>query len=244
MRRFPPTYMTAVDQTGPEIRYRWDDWDDEERPLDDDFEARLVPLSCRALVAFSIAISEWIIHRFSSLSDDPAPMQYLEAAWLQVIDWGYGRDWEDLQDYDDWRGPIRAPLWDAMERVMYAIREADGLGDGSLMCGWNDGLARLVLPDPAPYIAWRDAALVFLEEHHLRTSDDPLGEILLPDHFDPPRVLPDEQVDRSGSDLLHFAKHARNPFIKPETELREDEDFEGQPFVFDLKKDRQRRADW
>jgi hypothetical protein len=86
-----PAYITNAQVATNSIRYPWDEWNvnDYFIELDEDQFERLDMLSDAANLALAIGCGEWICHRFSTVSDDPEPYHYLEAAWAAIVYPGY-----------------------------------------------------------------------------------------------------------------------------------------------------------
>src|SRR5262245_10671757 len=111
-----PTYLAAAKVQDTVLRFEWDDW----RTLtglempDEKIEAHLRRVSHRSVFAFSCASCEWIVDRSSKLLDDPAPREYIEAAWAMTVDPRYsGYDsstgWQEYSS-KGWDGPVRRPI--------------------------------------------------------------------------------------------------------------------------------------
>ena len=100
-----PSYIQQANIQDPTIRYLWDDWNVEqaETPIDKKLKAQLKKVSLRSSIAFSIATAEWITFSFEQFIDDPVPLQYLEAAWSQSINFNYGFIWWDPLADEDWQ---------------------------------------------------------------------------------------------------------------------------------------------
>src|SRR2546428_9593981 len=91
-----PTYIPLVIAQNVNLRYEWDEskLDDLLSRVDDRLLSFVDRLSCRAGLAVTIGFAEWIAARFSAVSIDPRPYQYIEAAWSAVIDDRYLAPWE------------------------------------------------------------------------------------------------------------------------------------------------------
>ena len=76
-----PAHILRADIATPQLRFLWDEWNvvDTYEPMDEDEGRRLAVLSRRANCAFTIAIAEWIVHRFDGMDADPEPLQFIEA---------------------------------------------------------------------------------------------------------------------------------------------------------------------
>src|SRR5262245_59832052 len=118
-----PKYVADARIQDAIIQYPWDDWNEDkaEEPIDAILLARLKGLSQRAIIAYTIGTAEWIVFRFGSISDDPLPLQYLEAAWAMIVDLYYCRTtWDDhTEESKGWDGPVRRPLAMSIVKVEY-----------------------------------------------------------------------------------------------------------------------------
>jgi hypothetical protein len=228
------------------IRYKWDDWNVEqaEEPINDEFYKRLERISQRANVAFTIATAEWIVNRFARLFDDPLPYQYLEVAWVQVIDRHYTAfTWEDYTDEKQWTGPLKGPIGIAMTRVMYAIQQAQEDGDPELRAAWITNLAQYIMTDPVPYQTWRERIMERLEAIYPRNPNETLGEVVPREALDPDFDFNVEQTEPLINQFLAGVDYRSNPFLNsPEKMLAEG--FEGTPYVFNIEEDRKARFEW
>jgi hypothetical protein len=225
------------------IRYEWDDWNEEqaEEPLDEPLLARLKNLSWRAVVAFTCATAEWIVHRYEPLSDDPLPLQNLEAAWANIVDFYYcGAVWEDYVDESDWTGPVRRPLYIAMLRVDYALQAIISDGDPEIRGTWISSLANYVLADPKPYVSWRRRILERLEALYPMDPADKLGDVVPREALDPDYDFRLDQTEPLVSRFLSGLHPAANPFLNSPEKMLE-LGFEGTPYAFEIEKERQAR---
>jgi hypothetical protein len=241
-----PSYIHEANIQENTIRYKWDDWNVEqaEEPIDKDFFGRLKGISQRANVAFTIGTAEWIIHRFGTLCDDPLPLQYLEAAWAQIVHWRYiAFTWEDHTDKKSWSGPIKGPLGIAMTRVMYAIQQAEEDEVPELRAAWITNLVQYVMTDPTPYQNWRERIIERLERLYPRDPDETQGEVVARQALDPHYNFEIEQTESLINQFLASLDYKANPFLNsPEAML--EEGFEGTPYVFDIVEDRKARFEW
>src|SRR5262245_45175072 len=126
----PPRYVQAANIQDDSVRFEWDDWKDipAAGTPDKELVRRFGKISDRAVLAFMCATAEWIVHRFSKLCDDPAPLAYLEAAWASTISMWYRASareggWETYvhKNKREWRGPVKAPIADALQLLEEAI---------------------------------------------------------------------------------------------------------------------------
>jgi hypothetical protein len=238
-----PQYLRVSNIQEIEVRFLWDDWKVEEvdMPLDDAFQDRLHPLSQRAIAAFTIGIAEWIIYRFGALSNDPGPVQYLEAAWAQVIDLRYS----SLSDVipEDWTGPVRGPIGVALRRVIFALDQSHSDGDPAWRAGRASKLAEHVIPDPTLYRQWRDHILDRLERVYPLDPAEKLGDVVPREAMDPDTDLDVLETEVRINRFLSGLDYTNNRFLSPPDEMLK-RGFVGTPYLFSLEADRKIRYDW
>ena len=139
-----PRHIAAANLDDAMIRYQWDDWNVEqaEEPIDKDFYKRLEGISQRANAALTIASAEWIVHRFAPFADVSLALQYVEAAWAQIVDFRYGSGpWDAYVDEGEWGGPVLRPIWTAMYRIQFALEVAKDDEAPELRAAWITRLA-------------------------------------------------------------------------------------------------------
>ena len=236
-----PPYIARAQLANNVLQYEWDEWrvQDFYRPADDDLVKRLSVLSSRANVAFTIAMGEWGVFRFEKVSDDPMPLQYLEATWAGNIHAGYCHYIET--DDDEWRGIVRGPLNIIMAIVidiLWGYKEHCTPGENP---AWMSKLVEHILPDTTHFLDWREQVIVRLENHFLAPEDDPddlfedkdysgtpvpreLFNIDLP--FDP------SQTDTFLDNFLRSLDWKSNLFLRTPDELKEFSYIEGTPYRY------------
>jgi hypothetical protein len=224
------------------LSYRWDEWGNEVflAPVDEQLAARLQRLSQRANVALSSTTAEWIISRFASLVDLTEPLQCLEAAWVQQIDFQYSWDW-DLDE--SWKGPVKGPIRMTIEQVSLAVEKRRDYMDPSSCTAELDKLARYLIPDPGPYILWRDRILLRFEELYTVDPEDQLGDPVPREATDRDFDFDLAETERLVNEFLQQVDYNDNPLLSTPDMMLED-DFDGTPYVFNLRADRQKRQDW
>jgi hypothetical protein len=228
------------------IRYKWDDWNVEqaEEPIDEDFYKRLEGISQRANIAFTIGTAEWIIYRFGSVSNDSLPIQYLEAAWAQIVHWRYaGYSWNDFTKKAEWSGPVRGPLDIAMTRVMFAIQQAEADENPELRAAWITNLAQYLMANPTPYRRWCEWVMERLESLYRRDPEEKLGEVVPREALDPDFDLKVEKTESLINRFLGTLDYNTNPFLSSPEKMLE-QGYEGRPYIFDIEKDRKARFEW
>lgn len=236
-----PNFIEAAKLADNTIRYRWDDWDQEqaEEPIDDQFLARLQGISQRAIFAFTAGTAEWIIHRFVVLSDDPLPHHYLEAAWAMMIDLRYGgATWEGYtNESEGWNGPVRRPLALTAIRTEYIFEAMLEYGNPEISGGWLTNLAQYVLTNPEPYLKWREQIMKRLESFFPRDPQDPLGDVIPREALDPDFDFRPEETEALVNQFLAGLDYESNPFLNsPDKMLKQG--FTGIPYIFDIAVDR------
>lgn len=218
-------------------RFPWDEWHVENayQPADPELMKRMAALSHRANVAISVSIAEWIVWRFEKLSNDPAPYQFLEAAWASVVHTAYAR-YVEFND-DDWRGVVRGSQRMAMEILIDLMWGLHDTVPGQ-NAAWMSKLAELVLADPAPFLEWRDQCIERLEKHYPRPDD---SDAVFSDEIDAGPWVPRELFDASKPFdpaqtrglIQKFVKtldYRQNPFLNEPDEMQEFEDYSGTPY--------------
>lgn len=168
----PPPHIVAASIDSVELRFEWNDWDVQPyfKPGDAELRERALGLSHRARIALTIAIAEWVVHRFDRVSSDRLCHDYLEALWAWNIDWRHARPFRP--DDREWQGPIRGPLELALIIPNDTFELVEEQSSSEAGPAWIAQLACHVLPDPAPFLAWREGVLVRLEQHHPWVYDE------------------------------------------------------------------------
>lgn len=238
-----PKYIQIPNIQDNTIRFKWDDWNVKQAdfPIEDILYDRLQNLAQRATVAFTIATAEWIIHRFGGLSDDPLPLEYLEAAWAQVVHFRYSYH-RDIRK-EEWTGPVRGPIGIAIRRVIFAIQQAEEDGDPPWRAGRISKLAEHVISDPTPYKEWRESIMKRLETLYPLDPDETLGEVVPREALDPDFDFNIEQTESLINKFLAGLDYNTNPFLNSPEKMLE-LGFEGTPYVFDIEADRKARFEW
>jgi len=158
-----PRYIADADIAVPALNFTWVTSDIRSYYLDID-EAlfdRLNKLSDTGCMGLTLAIAEWIVHRFDGQNDDPIPLQFVEAGWASLVYPAYCV-YTELPD-DDWRGPVREPLNMTVTIVNDGIFCRDENPDPAVHPGWLRNLARRVLDDTTAFDAWFEACVERLE---------------------------------------------------------------------------------
>lgn len=210
-------------------RYPWDEWKVREyyTDVDERMFDRLDRLSSRATIGLSIACAEWICHRLSKLDSDPAPLQFLEAAWAGVVSSAYCV-YTETND-DDWRGPVRGPLNMTIAIVNDALFCLSEDPHGATRACWMYNLAKHVLPDTDAFERWFETIVKRLEKYCPKPPEDEedmfveiagMGDPIPRDLFDPD--LPPDSYRRVGAidRYLNSLDPSRNPFLVPAADIQ------------------------
>ncbi len=162
----PLPHILAANIAAVDLRYEWNDWDVHPyfRPGDAELRERALGLSHRARIALTIAIAEWVVHRFDRVSSDRLCHDYLEALWAWNIDWRLAIPFRP--DDREWQGPIRGPLEVAIVIGNDAFESTEEQGSSEAAPAWMSQLAVHVLPDATSFLSWREGVVERLERHH------------------------------------------------------------------------------
>ena len=169
-------------------------------------------LTPNANLALMLAICEWVEHKFSGLSDDPVPLEYIAAGWGAILDPDNSR-WFQIVD-DEWMGPIRAPLMAVIGIVNEAFYESGDNPDKAYRTCYALNLARHVLPNGSRFPSWLSGAEDRLFSHHLAADDPEMQDDLFEDDFPRGRIVPRDLFDLSseyipegaGEQLIRFVQ--------------------------------------
>ncbi|NJK32784.1 MAG: hypothetical protein HC927_10450 [Deltaproteobacteria bacterium] len=223
-----------------DLRYAWDDWNVHPyfRPGDAEVRERALGLSHRARIALTIAIAEWVVHRFDRVSADQLCHDYLEALWAWNIDWRYAIPFRP--DDREWQGPIRGPLELALVIANDAFETSEEQGASEAAPAWMSQLARHLLPDPAPFLSWRDAVIARLEQHHPWEYDeddfflehDFRGARVPREIFDLSRAYDPSEAERLLAAFVRRLIGNPNPFLRDRAELELLAEAEGWPYLW------------
>ena len=131
----------------------------------------------------------------------------------------------------------------ALDHVDHAITTAYGFEDPMLPATWISSLARYVLSDEGPYMAWRETILSRLETYYRLDPMEKLGEVIPREAIDPDRSFDPSQTEALVRLQLNRSLAVPNRFLhKPESMA--DAGFSGEPYAFDIQAERQRRTNW
>jgi hypothetical protein len=205
---FPKYIREGVDPQAP-VTYEWDDETTNVFLEDARLAQRVGVSTARGIAALSIGITEWIVYRFSTLSDDPMPPVYLEAAWAGLINWD-SMNVKHGAKLKDWKGPVRRPLFLAIRTLKESLEMAS---KGSFPAEWTVYLYFLalhVLPDPKPFRKWLDFALTRMATHF---AGDDMGAPVPREALDPDFDFKPEQASELLDAYLRAVSAAKNPYL-------------------------------
>jgi hypothetical protein len=186
---------------------------------DDDLDDRVEAVSGRGAIALTLAVGEWIYQRYTLVSNDPAPMEYLESAWAEQMEPGQGA-YIEVAD-DDWRGPARGPLSMIISIANDALFCLDEDEDVAARVSWMTNFARHVLPSQDAFTTWLDEVIERLARHH--PLERARAESLAGDEFELGRPVARELFDTTrpfhvGDEAALIGRFLaavdpRNPFL-------------------------------
>lgn len=226
-----PPYIRRADIATPELPFAWDEWNIKSYYMfaDEELFHRLDAITNAANTALVMALGEWICWRFTPVSSDPRPLQFIEAGWAAVVDPIYCEYTETVDD--EWRGPARAPLAVTIAIANDAIFYLDHDPHVATRVCWMWNLARHVITDHGPLDTWFEAIVHRLATHHRKEGNTARDEDLFAE-----RTLPDDPVPREATDpdfpydpsqaprlidrFLRGLSPAENPFLKPARLIR------------------------
>ena len=166
-----PHPFIPIDPPPTEPNFSWSDWDPYAAvgspPVDRVEELGLC--SDRALVAYTIALAEWVVHRFKNMLDDTIPIHFLQAAWVSEIDPHVNPPPES--DEANWKGPMRGSIDLALMTVLNAMASMDG-GKPEVDAALAEQIAGHIWNWSPSFVAWRDVVVPRLQRVFPRQRDD------------------------------------------------------------------------
>jgi hypothetical protein len=233
----PPSYFPP-DIQSTTIRYEWDDWDsyNTHHPIDQELRERLAKLPTRAILAYTIAVAEWIVYRFLPLLDNPIASDYLEANWAQVVNWRYADDWDVWAEEDEWVGPVKRPISEALVRIMIAIQQAIEGGDLAWRAAHVTKIAEYVLPRAQEFTSWRDQVVDRLESLYAGKLLAIGGNVVPREAFDVRSDFDPVETEVLVNQYLRGLDYHTNTFLSSPDQMRES-GFVGTPYVFSSEED-------
>jgi hypothetical protein len=238
-----PKHIRDANVDDQVVKFIWDDWDLIRifESGDDEFHKRMAQISYRGNIAFTIATGEWIVHRFDSVSEDPIPLEHMEAAWAALVDPWYAIWWQPPDE--EWLGPIRGPLSLAIIFTLQARAYADEGGDVAGNSFKANNVAEHVLTVSDPFREWRERVVNRLELLYPFNEHDPLGEVVPREALNPDFEFRPELTERLVNHYLRNLEPRKNQFLRTAQEMLEC-GFKGVPYSFDMAEDRVTRCDW
>ena len=198
-----------VDPPRTDPNFTWSDWDPYAavgRPPAHRVE-ELGLISDRALVAYTIALAEWVVHRFSNVVDDPIPAQFLQAAWVSQL--APNVDPPPESDEAKWKGPIRGSIDLALMTVLNAIGSVES-GKPEVDAALAEQIAGHVWNWSPSFVAWRDAVVRRLRRAFPRQGDD--QRLVAPAMFSTAGYDP-KDTEAQIKAFLASVDMTRNPFL-------------------------------
>jgi len=252
-----PHYLQTANIQDNSISYEWDDWRaiSAVKTPDDKLVARLKGISYRAILAFMCGTAEWTVHRFSRLCDPSRPYAFIEAAWARIVHVRYGEyggalSWQSIcLESEEWSGPVKKPIADALLRLEIAIQVMAWEGtDPAKRGGLIAALASYVMTDPEPYQRWCQQVLERFEAFNSRNPEDKLGDVVPRQAVAPEFDFKIGQTESLINEFLSRLDHHSNIFLSSPEGMLEDDDpedevFTGTPYVFDIETDRKSRRE-
>lgn len=238
-----PRYIRKAKIQDVLLRYKWDDWNVQSffELESDTFHKRMSGVSYRANIAFTIACGEWVVQRFDLVSDDPVPLDHMEASWAGMIDPLYAVWWEPPDEF--WLGPIRGVLQLAIIFTLEAKAAANDYTDPALSAyhAWN--IAEHIMTNPQPLTDWRERVVDRLERLYPFNEDDPMGDVVPKEVLDPDFDFQSEMAEQLVQAYLISLDPGTNRFLRTPKQMLEF-GFKGTPYRFDIKEDRIARNDY
>jgi hypothetical protein len=182
-------------------------------PADEIVANRLVEVSNRALVAYSVACAEWVVYRLLNYLPDETPFHYLENFWAFVM----GRDehfrFPPELAHEDWLTAQLGPVDCAISSVMNVIYLSQYYGPPGKDAARIAELAKHVLgPIGSPHFsAWHQSTIHTLTIGCPRSPAEPDGPPLPRALVDPMRVPKSRDWPQWIEREFHGADFSGNP---------------------------------
>jgi hypothetical protein len=237
-----PEHIILANIATQDVKFAWDEWQIKSyywnvpQVLFD----RLNMLSDDANMALTLAISEWVAHRFSQLDQDPFVLQFVEAAWAGTVHPAYCIYTETLDD--EWRGPVRGPLAVAITIINDGLFCRDYDPEVATRACWMHQLAKHVLPDITAFNLWFESSVVRLEHFYSRpvvSEKTSFFNLDLTSNQPVPRKLFELDIEYSPEhafslidEFLKSLDVYTNPCLRPLEELINVPEFDLKPYTF------------
>jgi hypothetical protein len=226
------------------LAFAWDEWEIKKYywSVDKALIQRLDALTNDANLGLTNAIGEWICQRFTPFSQDPAALQFLEAAWAAAIHPAYCIYTETIDD--QWRGPVRGPLAMTMtiaNDAIFCLRDDPHVATRAC---WMYNLARHVIPAVDELERWFEQCVIRLERYHSNGSearrpsgglfeDRPgFGRPVPREAFDPQRSYEPVEIPFLLDAFLRTLSPATNPYLRTPAELDAVDDLPGPAYRY------------
>lgn len=248
-----PKYIIDADIQDNNIQYKWDDWNQEhaEQFVDEDLADRLSRVAPRAILALMCGSAEWIVHRFAHMVDDPAPSDYLEAAWATVIDTKYSGHgsitWQDYREH--WTGPVKGPISRALLRLEVGVQQLHWQREDPIFRAKPlISLVSYVIPKPEIYKKWYNQVTYRLESLYPRIPGDEFGDVVPRQALDIDQNFNPQSTEELVNTFLSRLNPEKNRFLSPPKDILDvtwegpveeaPPDFIQTPYRFNLEADR------
>ena len=238
-----PPYIEKAHIADRQLLFAWDNSDTyvAEGETDTDLVDRLSRLSERTNVAYAVAVTEWILGRFSIFSGIEDAFLYCEACWAAAIDLRYCRVvWEDFPHSSKWEDPVKGPVRLAMLRLQQTIGSLVEGDDPEYTASKLWQLAVHVSPEPGALERWNLLVLDRMEQFP-RIDNDLFGDVVPREFFDPNREVSLVEMESLINRFLKQLNPRENPFLNTPERMIE-EGFPDTPYEFNLASDRARRG--
>lgn len=227
-----------------ELSYVWDEWQIKNYYMfaPEELFTRLDKITNKANTGLTLAIGEWICFRFSRLSVDPVPLQFLQAAWAGSVHPAYC-SYVETND-DEWRGPVREPLAVVIaiaNDALFCLRDDPNVA--TRVC-WMKNLAKHVLPETQLFEKWFEFTVQRLSQFHTKTVEIKADQINLFEEFPGqgkpvPREAFDPNYDYSPKlapqlwdRFLKDLPAQNNPFLNNADILRDVSNMPAKPYTY------------
>ena len=127
--------------------------------------------------------------------------------------------------------------------AQWAAREASSQAGPGAAVLYLSGLAGLVLPQPAQFLAWRDRTLDQLAVHFPFNHRDSVGDPVPREALEQGAGFDMRSIEPLTQSFVAALDPDQNMFLNPPENMRY-LFFEGDPRRFDLQRDRECRNEW
>jgi hypothetical protein len=238
-----PTYITEANVDSPVVKYAWDDWGSKKaiyrREGDDQLRLAAAMISQRGRIAWVNGVTEWIVYRFQSLLTTPLPFQAIEAAWAGEVNRKYVLPF-DMPEEQGWSGPVLGPIRRGLTFAGDTIDLAWHNGETTHLVVKVVNLARYVLPNTDAFEAWLEAVPERIRSLSPWDDADAIGEVVPREALDYRVPFDPARTEALVQSFLRELSPKANPFLASLETMRE-WGFEGQPYTWDIKRDRETR---